>query len=91
MPDQPSPDKVSLSVRVPRTLAQRLKTLARQRGETVSELLVGIFTKATDDVELTPDDYRQIALDTERALQMQAAKGSARKALDARFKKENES
>lgn len=87
MPDQPSPDKVSLSVRVPRTLSQRLKKLAAQRGEPVSELVTWLFTRATNEVELTPDDYRQIAEDTERAARLLAAKGSARKALDARYKK----
>ena len=67
MPGQRHPDKTTLSVYLPRTLMQRLRRLAAERGETVTTVIEGIVTTQTREVVLTPEDYEQIAQETRQA------------------------
>jgi len=67
MPNQPSLDKEVLSFQVPRTLKVRVAKLAKKRGEYMSETVISTLTHATKDIELTPEDYREIAAAIERA------------------------
>lgn len=62
-----SPDKAHVSVYLSRGLLRKLEKLAASRGETLTDVLTWLVTKAVVDVELTPDDYRQIANETEAA------------------------
>ena len=67
VPNQPSPDKTQLCLRIPRTLKIRLEKLAKQRGETVTELVEYLLHKQTKNVELDAKDHRKIADSIERA------------------------
>jgi hypothetical protein len=67
VPGQRHPDKTTLSVYVPRTLMQRLRRLAAERGESVTAVVEGAVTQATRKVVLTPEDYEQIARETKAA------------------------
>lgn len=67
MPNQPAPDKVILALRISRTLKRRLEKLAKQRKETITEVVIAILNQQVQHVELTPDDYRKIAAEVEEA------------------------
>jgi len=69
VPGQRHPDKTTLSVYLPRTLMQRLRRLAAERGDTVTTVIESLVTTATRDVVLTPEDYEQIARETREAQQ----------------------
>lgn len=86
MPNQGSPDKDVLSVRIPRPLKKRLEKLAAKRGLKVAALVEQIITQHVTEITLSPNDYRQIAEETELALKRAAAKGTEKKALDRRYK-----
>lgn len=74
VPGQRHPDKTTLSVYLPRTLMQRLRRLAAERGETVTTVIESMVTAQTRKVELTPEDYEQIAQETRAAQQRGGAK-----------------
>lgn len=84
MANQRSPDKTILTVWVPRTLFARLKKAALKRVETVSEYVTSLITNATQNVELSPEDYRRIADETEQAAKRLSPKGTGRAATKAR-------
>lgn len=67
MANQRSADKVCVSAYVPRTTARRLKKLAEKREQSLTELVEALYIEATRDIELTPEDYRQIANEVEAA------------------------
>jgi len=67
VPSQRHPDKTTLAVYLPRTLMQRLRRLAMERGDTVTTVVEAMVTKMTRDVILTPEDYEQIARETRAA------------------------
>lgn len=67
VPGQRHPDKTTLAVYLPRTLMQRLRRLAADRGETVTTAVEAMVTAQTRDVVLTPEDYEQIARETRAA------------------------
>lgn len=67
MPNQPSPDRAMLSLRIPRALKARLEKKAKVTNMTLSDYVVWILTRETQDVELSPDDYRKIAKEIEEA------------------------
>lgn len=67
VPGQRHPDKTTLSVYLPRTLMQRLRRLAAERGESVTTVVEAMVTAQTRSVELTPEDYEQIARETRAA------------------------
>ncbi|HSI84261.1 MAG: hypothetical protein ACAI35_26255 [Candidatus Methylacidiphilales bacterium] len=67
MPNQHAPDKASVGIWIPRTLKRRLEKEAKARKMPLSDLIVFLYDQATRDVELTPEDYLQIAEDTRRA------------------------
>ena len=67
VPNQPSADRTQLCVRLPRTLKKRLEKLANKRGLTLTELIETLIQQQVANVELSPDEYREIANDIERA------------------------
>lgn len=67
VPGQRHPDKTTLAVYLPRTLMQRLRRLAAERGETVTTVVEAMVTAQTRKVVLTPEDYEQIARETRAA------------------------
>jgi len=81
MPGQRHPDKTTLSVYLPRTLMQRLRRLAAERGETVTTVIEAMVTAQTRDIVLSPEDYEQIAQETRQALsgRKTASKSAAKK------------
>lgn len=67
VPGQRHPDKTTLSVYLPRTLMQRLRRLAAERGDSVTTVIEAMVTAQTREVVLTPEDYEQIARETRAA------------------------
>lgn len=67
VPNQPATDRTQLCVRIPRTLKKRLEKLAKRREITLTELIELMIQRQVATVELTPNDYREIARDIERA------------------------
>lgn len=67
MPNQPSPDKVILSLRITRALKRRIQKAASQSCSILTDWIVGALTAQTQNVTLTADDYRKIADETEKA------------------------
>jgi hypothetical protein len=78
MANQRSPDKTILTVWLPRTLFRRLQKFAEKRKETLTELVTSLITHATQAVELSPEDYRRIADETEKAAKRLSASGTRR-------------
>jgi hypothetical protein len=78
MPNQHAADKEVLGFYIPRTLARRVRKAARLRGLTITAYVEEILTHATRTTELTPEDYRAIAQETEAAIRGQAAKRTRR-------------
>jgi hypothetical protein len=61
MPNAHAADKVVLSVRIPITLRARLEKRAKKKGWNLSRLVISILNDAVYDIELTPQDYQEIA------------------------------
>lgn len=78
MPDQGSPDKAFLSVRIPRALKKRLEKLAASRGESLTDLIISLSQKAVTNIELTAEDYRNIAAEVAEAEKTIKSKKSIR-------------
>jgi hypothetical protein len=78
MPGQRHPDKTTLSVYLPRTLMQRLRRLASDRRQTVTQVIENFITDQTRDVVLLPEDYEQVAEETRRAMQSRGANSKAK-------------
>lgn len=62
-----SATKTYVSAWIPRSLKAKLVKLADSRGDTVTELIVWLLQKATDDIELTAKDYEQITKEVREA------------------------
>lgn len=70
MPGQHAHDKCCLAAWIPRTLYKRLKKRGKELGfRTVTEFAEFLIIKETKDIELTPEEYEQIAEETRRASQ----------------------
>jgi hypothetical protein len=67
MPNQHAIDKVCIGTWVPRTLRQRLLKKAKEAQMRIGPYLEHLYTDATRDIELTPEDYREIAKQIEEA------------------------
>jgi hypothetical protein len=78
MPNQPAPDKEVLSFKVNRALKARIVKLAKRRGETMSETIVSILANATQDIQLTAEEYQEIALAVARASHDQPSRSKRR-------------
>jgi len=62
-----SPSKAYISAWVARPLKRRLEKLAKSRDESVTDLVVWLLTKATDNVELTSEEYAEITKEVRKA------------------------
>jgi len=80
MPGQRAADKETLSFYVPRTLGKRLRKMANQLGTTLTEVVVMILTKETNSIELSPEDYEEIARETRAAQRQNTARSKAKAA-----------
>ena len=78
MSGQRHPDKTTLSVYLPRTLMQRLRRLAADRRQTVTQVIENFVTDQTRDVVLLPEDYEQVAEETRRAMLGRGANSKAK-------------
>ncbi|KAB2660947.1 MAG: hypothetical protein DVB31_13105 [Verrucomicrobia bacterium] len=67
MPNQPSPDRAYLGLRLSRELKILAEREAKRRHMTLTDFVCWIIEKETEHLELTPDDYRKIANEIERA------------------------
>jgi len=79
MPDQPAADKDTITIRVSRALKKRLQKLAERRNESLTDVVLGFIEKAVRGVELTAQDYKQIAADVAEAEKRIEAKKSKKK------------
>ena len=80
MPNQHAPDKETISFYGPRTLSRRVRKAAKARKLTLTSYIEETLTHATSHIELTPQDYIEIADATQRAINKQGLKGIARQA-----------
>lgn len=67
MPAQRSADKVTLSFYVNRALDKRLRKMAKLLNTTLTDVVVMVLTKEMANVELTAEDYEEIAKETRAA------------------------
>ena len=65
--NQRSPDKVNITAWFERQTAKRVRKMASQQNLDVSSFVRRILQDATFNIELTPDDYKEIAKETKRA------------------------
>ncbi len=68
MPNQPDPDKIMLSVRVPRTLYEQLRKLAKSKKKSISEIVIDLISLEVSNISLTAEDYENIAEQVRKAL-----------------------
>lgn len=61
MPNSPSPYKQIIAARIDRELYYKVETLTKKYNITISQLLVMILERETREIELTEDQYEQIA------------------------------
>lgn len=61
MANSPSPYKQIIGARIDRELYAKVQTLAQRHGIHMTELIVMILERETRDIELTPEQYEQIA------------------------------
>jgi len=80
MPNQHAPDKETIAFYGSRTLSKRVRKAAKQRKLTLTSFIEETLTHATSHIELTPEDYREIAEATQRAIDKQSLKGVSGKA-----------
>jgi hypothetical protein len=62
-----SATKTYVSAWIPRALKRKLEKLAKARGESITELVEYILNKGTSNIELTANDYEQIAAEVRAA------------------------
>ena len=67
MANQPSPLKQIIGARINRELYRKVEKMAEKHQIKISELLVIILEQETRDIELSADDYYQIAEEIKRA------------------------
>lgn len=67
MPNQSSPDKTALSVRVDRFLKRRLELAAKSHKMQLSQYVVWVLGESARNVELNEDDVRKILKAIEEA------------------------
>ena len=79
MPDQPAADKDTITIRVSRALKKRLQKLAERRRESLTDVVIAFIEKAVRGVELTAQDYQEIAADVAAAEKRIEAKKSEKK------------
>lgn len=68
MPNQPDPDKIMLSVRVPRTLYEQLRKLAKNKKKSISDIVIDLIATEVSNISLTAEDYENIAQQVRKAL-----------------------
>ncbi|MEG0724341.1 MAG: Arc family DNA-binding protein [Akkermansia sp.] len=61
MPNKPDPDKIMLSVRMPRTIYEQLRKLATKQGKSMSEIVIELVSSQVINIPLTVEDYEKIA------------------------------
>lgn len=76
MPNVHASDKEMLGFYVPRTLSRRVRKAAKASKLTITSFIENVLTTATQKIELTPEDYRQIADATERHARKQISEGT---------------
>lgn len=80
MPNKHAADKACVGVWIPRTLKQRLVRAAQAKNLNLSQIVELAYTNETRDIELSPEDYRQIARETEEAARGLDRRSSATRA-----------
>jgi len=54
MPNSPAPDRVVLSVRIPRELMYKLEKLASSKKESTTDIICNLLDEATSRISLSP-------------------------------------
>ncbi|CAB4163294.1 hypothetical protein UFOVP813_12 [uncultured Caudovirales phage] len=76
MPNVHASDKEMLGFYVPRTLSRRVRKAAKASKQSITSYIEIVLTSATSKIELTPQDYREIAEATERHANQQIQSGT---------------
>jgi hypothetical protein len=79
MPNAHAADKEVMGFYIPRTLSRKVRKAARAQGLTVTAFIEQVLTHGTRHIELTPEDYEEIAKATRRAIHDQAGKVTRKK------------
>lgn len=61
MPNRPNPENTPINFRLNRVLKKKLDKLAEKLGTTASALITQWIINGTANVELTPEEYEEIA------------------------------
>lgn len=67
-PNQRNPEKKPLKVYLSRELHMKFSKLAAQRGCSMSDLLLQYVLESTKNIQLTAEDYEQIAQEMRNAV-----------------------
>ena len=65
MPDSPDINKTLIVVRVERGLKKQFQKAAEKQHTTITAVLQEMAMRELSDIELTPEDYREIANEIE--------------------------
>lgn len=79
MPNAHAADKEVMGFYIPRALARKVRKAAKSQGLTVTAFIEQVLTHGTRHVELTPEDYEEIAQATRRAIHASAGKVARKK------------
>jgi hypothetical protein len=79
MPNAHAADKEVMGFYIPRTLARKVRKAAKAQGLTVTAFIEQALTHGTRHIELSPEDYEEIAKATRCAIHDQARKISRKK------------
>ena len=67
MPNMPDPNKVVVSAQVTRETYHRLKKIAEASGRSISATASSVLRDALENVQLSADDYLEIAREIQAA------------------------
>ena len=67
MPNQHAPDKAPIALYIPRTLKERVRKGAKEKGMSITDFVEWILYAAVKNVELTDEDHIRIAEEIQAA------------------------
>ena len=67
MPNQHAPDKAPSALYIPRSLKERVRRAAKEKGMSITDFVEWLLWSAVKNVELTDEDHRRIADEIEAA------------------------
>lgn len=65
----PDPDKIMLSVRMPRTIYEQLRKLAKAKRISISDVVLELVSAKVMNISLTTEDYERITKQVKEAIE----------------------